>query len=143
MNSITPNPSESQDNKPLDWRHLDLSKSENLRALDQRIAELLEAIPLTFIPVEDDILIYRTGLDELDGTPWDAVGHFTTNVNCALQLATEYAFHFSLSFSPDRMNWRAEFSLETLSNFADARDPAIAICIAWLKWNDPVFGGES
>lgn len=64
--------------------------------------------------------------------------HYSTDLNAALSLvdAAQPAY-FTLSYSPDRMNWRAEFTFDYRRfAFADAREPAEAVCRAWLEWQD-------
>lgn len=81
------------------------------------------------------------------------VPRYDTDLNAAMSLVrAAQPCYFELSYSPDRMNWRAEFTpLSRMDRieFADARTPAEAICLAYLAYTaaprpgdgDPAGGG--
>lgn len=59
---------------------------------------------------------------------------YTTDLNAAISLVAQDVAYFKLSYSPDRLNWRAEFDDLAHTVFADAITPAGAICLAYLDW---------
>lgn len=73
-----------------------------------------------------------------DELAYEQIPYRSRDLNLAILLRnTIPSAFFTLSFSPDRMNWRAEFSSDQRQSvFADASEPALAICLAWLEWKD-------
>ena len=62
---------------------------------------------------------------------------FTKNVDDAIWLTKQIQpVYFQLSYSPDRMNWRAEFAFDYRNDiFVDAKEPAEAISLAFMEWH--------
>lgn len=150
MNSITPNPSPSQYNKPIDWRKVDSRTHEGMHTINRRIVQVLgwEAYTLQCNGRIGWNFRYASGRTNDLCCPsedhlWQIyTPDYTGNLDTALNELIESApYHFTLSFSPDRLNWRAETSYSDHAAFADHRLAAVAVCILWLKWNDPMFGG--
>jgi len=67
---------------------------------------------------------------------WRDAFHYTEDAESALGLVEKQPVHFELSYSPHRMNWRAEINGDKASKFRDANTPALAICLAWLAYTD-------
>lgn len=63
---------------------------------------------------------------------WNAVAtRYARTLTVAMRLFPENE-HCSISWSPDRLNWRA-----TIDNvFADAETPALAVCKCYIDWRE-------
>ena len=91
---------------------------------------------------------YRTFEFEVWQNP--EILNWSTDLNAAMSLVrTAQPCYFELSYSPDRFNWRAMFTpvgrMDEMK-FADAREPAEAICRAWLAYTaatSPAGAGET
>lgn len=75
------------------------------------------------------------------------VPRYETDLNAAMSLVrTVQPCYFELSYSPDRFNWRAEFTpISRMDSivFADAREPAEAICRAYLAYTAAAPEGDT
>lgn len=117
------------------------------RELDRTIAKRLGMTPRIMQESEYDrlngdgfavtgwVLIY-----DCDELAYEQLEYFSRDMREAIRLVDKVQpVYFELSYSPDRMNWRAEFTPISRMNemhFADARDPAEAICRAWLTYTE-------
>lgn len=63
------------------------------RKLDKQIAQALSAVPLLFVDEEDECLIYRDGIDDIHGVPYDTLASYRASVDaCAAVLPPLYSF---------------------------------------------------
>lgn len=127
-----------------------------VRELDRRVARQLGLQPRIMQEGEYDrltgdgfavtgwVLIY-----DCDELAYEQLEYFSRDMREAMRLVDKsQPCYFELSYSPDRMNWRAEFtpiSRMDRMEFADAREPAEAICRAWLAYTatpKPPAAGE-
>lgn len=113
------------------------------RDLDRAIAERLgwrNLEPYTYW-AEDYFDAYQVatlrGVDP-DGREGQLLPFWSDELDAALSLVSAaQPCYFELSYSPDRMNWRAEFAPvdnPTEYNLCHAQTPAEAICLAWLAY---------
>lgn len=70
----------------------------------------------------------------------EIIPHYTEDMTAAMTLVTDaQPTYFSLDYSPDRMDWRAEFWFDYREAviWRDRTSPAMAICLAWLEFATP------
>lgn len=147
MNSITPNPSESQQSTVANWKEIDLSQPYGLRLLQRAVAERLgykvqrgDLGWQVFDPKNTRVTYSYDGENYAWGSAlsWK-IPNYSSDVNAALELIETVKASFRLDSNAPGM-WRAWFS--PMGTMKNADTPAKAICLAWLDWQD-ANGGQS
>lgn len=154
------NPDPGQDNKPLDWRTLDVSTPEGLRALDKIVAQRLgytvhvsephgRVCAQRFAPSGAWEKSYFTPeYKDPEMAAWQNVPHYSTDANAALTLKAKDPWLTHVEYAPQlwalqqitgEAEWHALFADELPEDIHEgytAPTPALAVCKAWLAYGD-------
>lgn len=106
------------------------------RKLDKQIAQALSDVPLLFVDEEDACLIYREGIDDIPGIPYDVLPFFSTSADaCLAVLPSDMPVLFSPM--PDGKQ-EAGLGGDVWNGFKAYRGQGAtrsdALCEATLKW---------
>jgi hypothetical protein len=113
----------------------DYSTLDN-RALDAEIARRMENVPITFVEDRDGVWVYRTGIDDLEDSPWTYVHPCSTDANAALALAHETGQRWKIDLDPHNKHAASVWVKGRGWVHGESDTPARAISIAWLLWKD-------
>ena len=140
-------PTSRQENIPPKWRDLDLSTDNGLELLDRCIAHAIGYHIYTgethgkfyaerWNPVDKwERTFWSTEFSDFLGSAWHiAMPRYSLYVDSALKLVDQQPDFFELTYSPDRLNWRAGFGYGVVS--VVARTSALAVCLAWLEYKN-------
>lgn len=107
-----------------DWRNMEAG-----RELDRLIAERVVALgyteshlTLAFVPTHPD------DIPSIDNPP-----RYSTDLNAAFVLLAPGEYHFT---HPNLVDWGCKFGKQEYFGWHYADTPALAICRAWLEWQD-------
>lgn len=105
------------------------------RKLDKEIEQLLSDVPLAFVDEEDACLIYRDGIDDLQGVAFDALPYYSTDLNAAWSALAQMRIPATIEIKNYPDGSRLLISFWDRVWFTDSTPPpATAICNAILKW---------
>lgn len=151
MNSITPNPSKSQQSNVTNWKEIDLSDPYRLRLIQRAIAERLgykahyddELLGWHILsPDNKQVTLSYASAEYAWGSALSWKIHdYASDANAALELVADIAEFRTLKNHNSWNAWIYQHS-DRPGYHGRALTLAMAICLAWLAWQDANGGNH-